>query len=85
MQPLKMGLDLTPGGVAYGTISSDGQLYYQLFTFGAVRRNANDGTILDRTLIPTFTTTPRISPDGNTLVIIDRENTFTQLGLIDLR
>ena len=87
MQPLPSGLNLTPGGVAYGTISSDGQLYYQLFTFGVVRRNANDGSIVDRSLIPTFNLnmTPRISPDGNTLVIIDKENAVTKLGLIDMR
>ena len=87
MQPLPSGLNLTPGGVAYGAISSDGQLYYQLFTFGVVRRNANNGSILDRSLIPAFNLnmTPRISPDGNTLVIIDKENTFTKLGLIDMR
>ena len=87
MQPLPRGVDLTPGGVAYGTISSDGQLYYQLFNFGVVRRNANDGVVVDRTPLPisSFDMTPRLSPDGTTLIIIDKENTFTKLGLIDLR
>ena len=82
----KLGPNLTPGGVALATISGDGQVWFQLFTYGIIRRKTADGTILDRTPSPmTFNMTPRMSPDGNTLVIIDRENTFTGLALVDLR
>jgi hypothetical protein len=82
----QIGPDLTKNGVAFGAISADGQFFYEFFSYGIVRRKTADGTVVDRTPVPIgFNQTPRVSPDGNTLVVIDRENTFTKLALIDLR
>jgi hypothetical protein len=83
----KLGPNLTPGGIANSALSADGQsLFQMLWNPGIVRLNAADGRILDKTSMPVqINKPPHVSPDGNTLVLIDRENTTTSIAVIDLR
>jgi hypothetical protein len=82
----KNGPDLLGNGIIWTALSADGQSLFELFRYGIIRRNAADSRILDKTPNPVSENLPaHLSRDGNTLVVLDRQNTATTIGVIDLR
>lgn len=77
------GGEAVPGSA----LSVDGAFLYQALGYrGVGRARTSDGTVVDRVRIP-FAASGylRISPDGNTLVVVDSFLGTAQIALVDLR
>jgi hypothetical protein len=77
------GAEAMPGGV----LSKDGAYMYQVLGFrGVARTRTSDGAVIDRFVVP-FSASGylRVSPDGNTLVVMDSFIGTARIALVDLR
>jgi len=77
------GGEAVPGAA----LSKDGAYFYSVLGFrGVARTRTTDGVVLDRLPTP-FSASGylRVSPDGNTLIVVDSFLGTARIALLDLR